>query len=116
MTRSAATRELLAVPNENRLQLPNENFDTGKPTRLGDYHLADETYAKLVERLNQAKVQVSAPLQANIDALYRAAPAEPCSRAEGAGSLGTPLATVSRANGSTTAIRVPLPGSEWIDT
>jgi Zinc dependent phospholipase C len=65
-------RELLASVSENRLQLPNQNFDTGKPTRLGEYHLADETYAKLVQRLNQAKVQISAPLQANINAFYRA--------------------------------------------
>jgi len=63
-------KKLLASAGENSLQLPNQNFDTGKPTRLGEYHLADETYAKLVERLNQAKVAVSAPLQANIDAFY----------------------------------------------
>ena len=63
-------KNLLASAGENSLQLPNQNFDTGKPTRLGEYHLADETYAKLVERLNQAKVAVSAPLQANIDAFY----------------------------------------------
>ena len=63
-------KNLLASAGENSLQLPNQNFDTGKPTRLGEYHLADETYAKLVERLKQAKVAVSAPLQANIDAFY----------------------------------------------
>jgi hypothetical protein len=66
-------KTLLASASENRLQLPNQNFDTGKPTHIGDYHLADQTYAKLVERLNHDKVQISAPLQANIDAFYRSA-------------------------------------------
>ena len=45
-------KELLATAGENRLQLPNENFDTGQPTRMGDYRLADETYAKLLERFD----------------------------------------------------------------
>ena len=63
-------KELLANAGSSQLQLPNQNFDTGKPTHIGEYHLADETYAKLVERLNHDKVQISAPLQANIDAFY----------------------------------------------
>jgi hypothetical protein len=66
-------KTLLATAGTGQLQLPNQNFDTGKPTHIGEYHLADETYAKLVERLNHDKVQISAPLQANIDAFYRAA-------------------------------------------
>lgn len=63
-------KELLANVGTGQLQLPNQNFDTGKLTHIGDYHLADETYAKLVERLNHDKVQMSTPLQANIDAFY----------------------------------------------
>jgi hypothetical protein len=63
-------KTLLATAGTGQLQLPNQNFDTGKPTHIGDYHLADQTYAKLVERLNHDKVQIPAPLQTNIDAFY----------------------------------------------
>ena len=61
-------RELLAGVRENQLHLINENFDTGRPTRFGDYRLADETYAKLVARLNHDKAQISDALRANIAA------------------------------------------------
>jgi hypothetical protein len=63
-------RELLANARDNTLTLPNENFDTGRPSHAGDYRLADETYAKLEERLNKGKDQIPAPLQANISAFY----------------------------------------------
>jgi hypothetical protein len=62
--------ELLAAVRNGTIQLPNENFDTGRPTHMGDYHLADETYAKLVERLNKEKIPISPALQANIAAFY----------------------------------------------
>ena len=61
---------LLADASDNRLQLPNENFDTGRPTRLGDYHLADETYAKLLERFDGHLDDVSDPMRANILMFY----------------------------------------------
>jgi hypothetical protein len=63
-------RELLANARDNTLTLPNENFDTGRPSHAGDYRLADETYEKLEERLNKGKDQIPAPLQANISAFY----------------------------------------------
>lgn len=63
-------RELLATPDLGRLQLVNNNFDTGKLTRMGEYHLADQTYAQLVARLSKTKVAPSASLQANIAAFY----------------------------------------------
>jgi hypothetical protein len=65
-------RELLANASENRLELPNENFDTGRPTRLGDYHLADETYAKLLERFDGHPGDVSDSMRANILMFYGA--------------------------------------------
>jgi hypothetical protein len=65
-------RELLANASENRLELPNENFDTGRPTRLGDYHLADETYAKLLERFDGHTGDVSDSMRANILRFYGA--------------------------------------------
>jgi hypothetical protein len=34
------------------LDLENKDFDTGQPTRAGEYKLADETYAKLVIKLS----------------------------------------------------------------
>jgi hypothetical protein len=67
-------RELLAAARENRLDLPNENFDTGRPSHAGEYHLADETYAKLVERLKSNKTDAPQALQANIAAFYASAP------------------------------------------
>jgi hypothetical protein len=43
---------LLGEVKENRLQLVNENFDIGKPTRFGEYKMANDSYSKLLERLN----------------------------------------------------------------
>lgn len=44
-------RAALASISRGRLDLRNTNFDTGKPAGHGDYALADETYAELLERL-----------------------------------------------------------------
>lgn len=51
--------------------MPNLDFDTGKPTKPKEYKLADETYAKLVEKLAQRKFDLVTPeLQANLLAFY----------------------------------------------
>ena len=63
-------RELLAGVRADRLQLVNENFDTGKPARFGDYRLADQAYEKLLERLDGTPANISEPLRANILAFY----------------------------------------------
>ena len=63
-------KELLASASEDRLQLPNENFDTGKPTHIGEYHLADETYAKLLERFDGHLNDVSDGVRTNILMFY----------------------------------------------
>jgi hypothetical protein len=60
--------ELLENVRSHSLQLPNQNFDTGRPSRQGEYRLADETYAKLAERLNHDKAPISDSLAANIAA------------------------------------------------
>jgi hypothetical protein len=65
-------KNLLASAGDNSLQLPNENFDTGHPTHFGDYHLADDTYVKLLERLQATPVKVSEELRGNILAFYGA--------------------------------------------
>lgn len=43
--------KLIAEARQNRLHLINENFDTGRPTRFGQYRMADAAYEKLLEKL-----------------------------------------------------------------
>src|SRR5215469_11556740 len=43
-------RLLLHAQQEDRLQLPNENLDTGVATSAAMYRLTDETYAKLLQK------------------------------------------------------------------
>jgi hypothetical protein len=43
-------RALLLAQQEDRLQLPNDNLDTGAVTGAAAYRLADETYAKLLNK------------------------------------------------------------------
>jgi zinc dependent phospholipase C len=43
-------RALLLAQQENRLQLPNENLDTGAVTGAAAYRLTDDTYAKLLDK------------------------------------------------------------------
>lgn len=43
-------RALLLAQREGQLQLPNDNLDTGAITGAATYRLADETYAKLVNK------------------------------------------------------------------
>jgi hypothetical protein len=43
-------RALLLAQHEDRLQLPNDNLDTGAVTGAATYRLADETYAKLLNK------------------------------------------------------------------
>jgi hypothetical protein len=94
-------RELLAAVREDRLTLVNENFDTGKPARFGDYRLADETYAKLLERLQTTPANMSEPLRANILSFYGASGTPDSDKAGAAlaalraGFLANPSATPS---------------------
>jgi hypothetical protein len=44
-------RELLGDLQREQLRLENRDFDTGNPTRPGEYLLADRTYAKLLDHL-----------------------------------------------------------------
>jgi hypothetical protein len=64
-------RGLLATVGEERLQLANENFDTGVPVRAGKYRGSDETYAKLLDKLAERKFAgVSEELRKNIVEFY----------------------------------------------
>ena len=65
----------LHAVGERRLSLVNTNFDTGKPSAHGDYALADDTYAELLNRLAERRfTNVPPALRQNIAAFYAAAP------------------------------------------
>lgn len=65
-------RELLRESRTGRLNLQNKNFDTGNATRAGEYTLADQTYAQLLDKLDRdAFKTASAELRRNILAFYR---------------------------------------------
>ena len=54
-----------------KLALDNTDFDTGKPTRAGEYKLTDEAYATLLNKLTDRKFADTAiELQQNILAFY----------------------------------------------
>ena len=63
-------RMLLQNMRNNRLDLRNTDFDTGQPTRRGEYTLADETYADLLARLTSKKVAVPDAMRADIMRFY----------------------------------------------
>jgi hypothetical protein len=54
-------RKLLADAGGDRLQLPNDNFDTGEITGPGKYHLNDETHAKLLDALAKQDFRGASP-------------------------------------------------------
>ena len=53
-TKERFTRELDAI-RAGRLNLANSNLDVGVPTARGEYQLADDTYAELLEKLTDRK-------------------------------------------------------------
>jgi hypothetical protein len=64
-------RAALGTVLGNQLQLANTDYDTGRPTRAGEYKLADETYAELVSRLKK-KADVPDAVRADIARFYGA--------------------------------------------
>ena len=51
--------------------MPNTDFDTGKPTRRGEYGLADDTYDELLDKLAGRKFEdVPDALRANMIGYY----------------------------------------------
>jgi hypothetical protein len=76
-------RASLDALRENRLQLSDRNFDTGRPSRHGEYELADKTYAELVNRLAKAKFRTVTPaLRRHILAYYDQEPGRALDRKE----------------------------------
>jgi len=64
-------QQLLAQVSTGRLTLPNQDCDTGQPTRAGEYRLADRTYANLLARLRKERYKnVTPELRSNILAFY----------------------------------------------
>jgi len=60
-------RTLLGSVDAGKLGLQNKDFDTGEPTRAGEYQLADQTYAKLVNKLADKHFEnMTADLRQNI--------------------------------------------------
>ena len=59
---------MLLAQQEGRLQLPNENLDTGEPTKPTAYPFTDETYAELLGKVYGSPV--SAGLRSDILIYY----------------------------------------------
>ena len=67
----ARYRAYAAQVRSGTLRLPDTNFDTGQPTRQGDYFMADNAYAKLLDKFADKQVAPSPQLRSNIVAFYR---------------------------------------------
>ncbi len=66
-------RELAKEIEAGSLTFPNKDLDTGQPSRAGEYALADKTYARLLEKLQERHfTNVDAALRENILAFYSA--------------------------------------------
>ncbi|RZL14736.1 MAG: hypothetical protein EOO62_04645 [Hymenobacter sp.] len=64
-------------------QLPNIDFDTGHPTHLGEYPLADRTYSEWVRELAKDDFkQVTPVIKKDILAFFSNAPKEPADKEE----------------------------------
>jgi Zinc dependent phospholipase C len=73
-------RTLLGKVDAGRFDLENKDFDTGEPTRAGEYRLADQAYTKLVTKLSDKQFESVTPeLRQNILAFF--------------GDLNAPIAT-----------------------
>lgn len=56
---------------DRKFEIANANFDTGRPSRFGDYSLADDTYGELLVQLSDQKFQgMPVALTRNIVAFY----------------------------------------------
>jgi Zinc dependent phospholipase C len=68
---TARYRSALEKVVAGRVEFQNADFDTGKPTRHGEYPLADETYAELLEKLAARKfADVPPALRRDVLAFY----------------------------------------------
>jgi hypothetical protein len=71
----AAYRQGLRQVRYGQINLPNFDFDTGKPVRAGEYGLADKTYMQLLDRLSAHGMQKVKPdVRENILAYFSEQP------------------------------------------
>ena len=64
-------RKRLHEVRDRQIELPDTDLDTGKPTTPGEYSLADETYARLTNRLEQEDfASVDRPLRNTLLAFF----------------------------------------------
>ena len=64
-------RRAVAAAGRGTLRLDDLNFDTGQAARAGEYRMADETYAELVDKLADQKfANIDPALRADILAYY----------------------------------------------
>jgi tetratricopeptide (TPR) repeat protein len=67
-------RTLLRQTRHSQFTLANNDFDTGQPARVGEYKLADQTYARLIAKLAQNRKRQPVPgLREDILTFYGAA-------------------------------------------
>jgi hypothetical protein len=65
-------RQFLGQERNRHLKLANLDFDTGRPSKAGEYSLADKTYARLVDDLEKENFKDLSPeLQRDILAFYQ---------------------------------------------
>ena len=66
-------RQLAQEIHAGNLTLPNKDLDIGQPSRAGEYALGDQTYARLLEKLQEKHfTNVDAGLRENILTFYSA--------------------------------------------
>ena len=54
------------------IEIPDVDYDTGKPTTIGEYRLADKTYGDLLDKLEESKFKnLTATLKQNMLNFYR---------------------------------------------
>ena len=113
-------RKLIAETQQNQLHLINENFDTGQPTRFGQYRMADAAYEKLLEKLGGGSdktsadktpgVEVSKDLRDNIVAFYQGSPGPKSEKARSVlAALKNQSASVISPPPSPSQLSVPSP-------
>ena len=75
--------EALREVKSTGVMLPNKDFDTGAPTKIGEYALADETYTQLLDKLaGQNFKGLSATLGSDIVRFYASAASDPAPKKE----------------------------------
>jgi hypothetical protein len=71
-------RTVLTDARDGRVRLEDTDFDTGKPAQWGEYPLADETYVKLLEKLQDENASdVPADLRADLERFIASAATAP---------------------------------------